>query len=122
MPKRYTLKDMSDYFGHLAEAPDAKQITELELALAASFRLSVSVMHDQTGAGEASGRIYSEMIGDRWEGTIAYGGPGVEGPYWEWYRDDRANEGKIPSPHGAFFYILDTTDDMWANVLRSGLD
>ena len=110
--------ELSNYLGDISRQPSAGMVVALEADLAAAFAASSAAMHVYTGSSKASGRTTSEKdsLTSSWEGEIFYGGPEIKSA-WEWYRKDRAAGGRLPSPHGNFFYILDTLDPMWRATL-----
>lgn len=75
----------------LARGPSSVDLLEFEIVLQDQYRATQAVVHKITRSLAMSGKMQSDIKGDKWEGEITYGGPsyGVHNPvdYAEYERE-----------------------------------
>lgn len=86
-----TSDGVSAEIDRLARGPASVDLLEFEIVLQDQFRATQSAVHKITRSLSLSGKMQSDMKGDKWQGEITYGGSsfGVHNPvdYAEYERE-----------------------------------
>lgn len=97
----------------MKHAPDRKKIARLEQRLLRAFQETQAIVHIETGALKASGRVHSSV--DRathvWQGEITYGDAGTPAEAYAAYEAARGG------PHD-FFAPLERYPDIFGEELE----
>lgn len=88
-----------------------RHAVRLDAVLQGIFAETQALVHVVSGELKASGRVHSQVTGSVWEGTIAYGGPGVPQAIYEIERGGNHDYTRLIPSH--YDELLAATGAQW---------